>query len=340
MATPIDLFDYDLPDDLIAYEPVQKRDKCRLLHVDISGGKVHDNIFTDILDMVGDNSFLVVNNTKVYNARLNAQKQTGGLLEFFVTKVISDTECEALIKGRVRQDMVIELPSGATAILKSVDSDGVWRATTSHNILEIMDKYGSVPLPPYIARKAESKDKSDYQTVYSSVQGSVAAPTAGLHFTDDLMQKLKAKGVDILEVTLDVGIGTFRPIKTKTLEEHKMHSERYYISSDVCNKINEYKRMGKKLIAVGSTTVRALESACDNDGLLNSGEHHTDIMISPPYQFKIVDGMVTNFHLPKSSLLAMVTAFGGYELIMGAYKHAIEQKYRFFSYGDAMIMLK
>ncbi len=340
MSTPIELFDYDLPDGLIAYKPALKRDECRLLHVDIANNAMHDKVFKDILDMLGDDCFLVVNNTKVYNARLVAHKKTGGVLEFFVTRVISATECEAMIKGKVRQGMVIDLPGGVEAELISVGSDGVWHARVSGDINEVMASHGAVPLPPYIARSADEFDTSDYQTVYSSVAGSVAAPTAGLHFTDELIAKLKAKGVDIVELTLDVGIGTFRPVKTATLEEHIMHSERYYISEQSSKLINDYKKQGKKLIAVGSTSVRALESAANADGSIRNGEFSTDIMISLGYNFKAVDGMVTNFHLPKSTLLAMVTAFGGYDLVMGAYKHAVDNEYRFFSYGDAMLLLR
>lgn len=337
MATKVDKFDYNLPKELIALYPAQKRDKCRLMLVDTVNQSIKDYIFSDIINLINENTFLVVNNTKVRNARLHAKKITGGASEVFVTDVIDNTHFKGLVRGKFKQgDNVIA--EGMVFTLLEKMQDGVWLIQSESDIEKIMQEKGHVPLPPYIDRDDTLQDKTDYQTVYAKNTGSSAAPTAGLHFTNDLLADLKNKGVEIIEITLDVGLGTFRPVKTEYMEDHEMHYERYFIQEEAAEKINTLKSKGKNLLAVGSTSVRALESAANEKGILKSGESLSNIFIMEPYKFRVVDNMITNFHLPKSTLLAMVTALGGYDLIMQAYHKAVQGKYRFFSYGDAMMI--
>ena len=335
MATKVDKFDYNLPKELIALYPASKRDKCRLMVVDTVSRSIQDHIFSDIVNLLDDTSFLVVNNTKVRNARLHAKKVTGGASEVFVTDVMDNTHFKGLVRGKFKPgDKVIA--EGVYFTLLEKLTDGLWIIQAESDIEKIMQEKGHVPLPPYIDRMDTQQDKEDYQTVYAKYTGSSAAPTAGLHFTNELLSTLKDKGVEIIELTLDVGLGTFRPVKTEYMEDHEMHYERYFISDEAAEKINTLKSKGKKLTAVGSTSVRALESAADDKGIIKAGENSSNIFIMEPYNFKIVDNMITNFHLPKSTLLAMVTALGGYDLIMQAYHRAVQENYRFFSYGDAM----
>ncbi len=335
MATKVDKFDYNLPKELIALYPASKRDKCRLMVVDTVSRSIQNHIFSDIVNLLDDTSFLVVNNTKVRNARLHAKKVTGGASEVFVTDVMDNTHFKGLVRGKFKPgDKVIA--EGVYFTLLEKLTDGLWIIQAESDIEKIMQEKGHVPLPPYIDRMDTQQDKEDYQTVYAKYTGSSAAPTAGLHFTNELLSILKDKGVEIIELTLDVGLGTFRPVKTEYMEDHEMHYERYFISDEAAEKINTLKSKGKKLTAVGSTSVRALETAADDKGIIKAGENSSNIFIMEPYNFKIVDNMITNFHLPKSTLLAMVTALGGYDLIMQAYHRAVQENYRFFSYGDAM----
>lgn len=335
MATKVDKFDYNMPKELIALYPASKRDKCRLMVVDTVSKSIQDHIFSDIVNLLDDTSFLVVNNTKVRNARLYAKKVTGGASEVFVTDVMDNTHFKGLVRGKFKPgDKVIA--EGVYFTLLEKLTDGLWIIQAESDIEKIMQEKGHVPLPPYIDRMDTQQDKEDYQTVYAKYTGSSAAPTAGLHFTNELLSTLKDKGVEIIELTLDVGLGTFRPVKTEYMEDHEMHYERYFISDEAAEKINTLKSKGKKLTAVGSTSVRALETAADDKGIIRAGENSSNIFIMEPYNFKIVDNMITNFHLPKSTLLAMVTALGGYDLIMQAYHRAVQENYRFFSYGDAM----
>lgn len=335
MATKVDKFDYNLPKELIALYPASKRDKCRLMVVDTVSRSIQDHIFSDIVNLLDDTSFLVVNNTKVRNARLHAKKVTGGASEVFVTDIMDNTHFKGLVRGKFKPgDKVIA--EGVYFTLLEKLTDGLWIIQAESDIEKIMQEKGHVPLPPYIDRMDTQQDKEDYQTVYAKYTGSSAAPTAGLHFTNELLSILKDKGVEIIELTLDVGLGTFRPVKTEYMEDHEMHYERYFISDEAAEKINTLKSKGKKLTAVGSTSVRALETAADDKGIIKAGENSSNIFIMEPYNFKIVDNMITNFHLPKSTLLAMVTALGGYDLIMQAYHRAVQENYRFFSYGDAM----
>ena len=335
MPTLVDKFDYELPKELIALYPADKRDKCRLMMVDTTGKSITHHVFSDIYDLLNEETFLVINNTKVRNARIYAYKVTGGKSEIFVTNVIDANLFQGLVRGSFKKGDTL-LADDYIFTLIEKDNDGIWFIKSSCDIEKIMENIGHIPLPPYIERQDNLQDKADYQTVYAKYTTSSAAPTAGLHFTSELLEKLKVKGVNIVEITLDVGLGTFRPVKTEYMEEHIMHKERFYISEETADIINTHKSRGKKLLAVGSTSVRALETAADEKGYIKSGEQYSDIFIMEPYKFKAVDNMITNFHLPKSTLLAMVTALGGYDLIMEAYKKAIEEKYHFFSYGDAM----
>lgn len=335
MPTLVDKFDYELPKELIALYPADKRDKCRLMMVDTAGKNITHHIFSDIYDLLNEETFLVINNTKVRNARIYAHKVTGGKSEIFVTNVIDANHFQGLVRGSFKKGDTL-LADDYIFTLIEKDNDGIWFIKSSCDIEKIMENIGHIPLPPYIERQDNLQDKADYQTVYAKYTTSSAAPTAGLHFTSELLEKLKVKGVNIVEITLDVGLGTFRPVKTEYMEAHIMHKERFYISEETADIINTYKTRGKKLLAVGSTSVRALETAADEKGYIKSGEQYSDIFIMEPYKFKAVDNMITNFHLPKSTLLAMVAALGGYDLIMEAYKKAIEEKYHFFSYGDAM----
>lgn len=335
MSLLVSDFDYILPDELIAYHPSDQRDKCRLMTVDVCNSSISHGLFSDILAKLGSNDFLVVNNTRVRNARLHAKKVTGGVSEIFITDVIDSNKCFGLVRGKFKAGDTV-IGEGYPFKLISRDNDGVWEMECESDINMIMAEHGHIPLPPYIARADNEQDKKDYQTVYAKETGSSAAPTAGLHFTDELLNSLKNKGVEVLELTLDVGLGTFRPVKTEYMDDHIMHRERYFISEETADRINELKSKGKRLTAVGSTSVRALETASNDKGIITSGESYSQIFIKPPYTFKAVDNMITNFHLPKSTLLAMVTALGGYDLIMKAYRQAVENGYRFFSYGDAM----
>ncbi len=338
MPTPVDIFDYFLPDGLIALKPAPRRDECRLMALDRASGSFRDMLFKDLREILTEGDFLVVNNTRVRNARLEAVKPTGGRSELFVTETLPGGKCRALVRGRFKPGSEL-IAAGRRVVLIEKDTDGVWLVDSCGTDMEaLMEEAGHVPLPPYIPRPDEPSDKIDYQTVYSREAGSAAAPTAGLHFTEELLDSLKKAGVEVVELTLDVGLGTFRPVKTATLEEHVMHRENYRIEEEAAERINSLKRSGKRLAAVGSTVVRALESAACEKGRVKAGKDSTDLLIAPGYDFMMTDMMITNFHLPKSTLLAMVAAFGGYDFIMEAYRRAVEEKYRFFSYGDAMLI--
>ena len=337
MGTPVEMFDYYLPENLIAKYPYNKRDECRLMVVHKNSGHIEHSTFIELPELIDENSFLVINNTKVRNARLKAYKLTGGKSEVFVTEVLANNLFKALVKGRFKKNDILLLDEGKVTLLEK-DRDGVWFVESETGIENLMLNYGMTPLPPYINRAEEESDKTNYQTIYARVLGSSAAPTAGLHFTDSLLRAFEHMGVEIVEITLDVGLGTFRPVKTKTIEEHVMHSEKYEITCEAATRINDLKKRGKKLIAVGSTSVRALEAAASEKGGVIHGCKSTDMLIVHPYKFKIVDCVITNFHLPKSTLIVMMAAFGGYVNIMNAYREAVNEGYRFYSYGDAMFI--
>ncbi|WP_022851759.1 tRNA preQ1(34) S-adenosylmethionine ribosyltransferase-isomerase QueA [Limisalsivibrio acetivorans] len=336
MKTPIELFNFELPEGLIAQKPPYRRGTSRLLYIEREG-ESEDRRFNELPLLLDESRFLVINTTRVINARLLGQKTTGGKVEIFLIERVDETAFTALTNGKVKPGMDIMVGEAVLNIEEFLDEGGLRLIRfKSHTPEEVMEQWGHVPLPPYIKRKDTSKDRSWYQTVYAKSGESVAAPTAGLHFTDEIMDELRAKGVEVIEISLDVGIGTFRPVKDEHLEDHRMHSEKYHVSEEAAERINTLKAKGKKLVAVGTTAVRTIESAFDDEGIIHPGNGSTELFITPGYSFKGVDELITNFHLPKSTLLVLVSAFAGRERMLKEYEQAVEKEYRFFSYGDAM----
>ena len=340
----IDELDYDLPEALIAQVPVEPRDRSRLLVVNRNTEEMFDSFFYELPKYLTSNDVLVVNDTRVISARLFFRKVTGGKVEGLFIRQLTDDEWEMMIKGvsRLKVGAELILP-GSDVIFRFVErlSEKTVKVKLSSivDVISFLDKYGHVPLPPYIHREDKAEDKVRYQTIFSNVPGAVAAPTAGLHFTDNLLDEIKQMGVSIVSVTLHVGMGTFEPIHTRDISHHKMHSEFFSVSQQSADIINRTKQKGGRIFSVGTTCVRVLESAVNDSGFIEACSGQTDIFIYPPYKFKLVDCMITNFHLPKTTLLAMIFAFAGRELILKAYRYAIEERYRFYSYGDAMLIL-
>ncbi|MGC9188040.1 MAG: tRNA preQ1(34) S-adenosylmethionine ribosyltransferase-isomerase QueA [Sulfurihydrogenibium sp.] len=331
-------FDYHLPKELIAKYPVEPRDSCRLMVLDRKNQTIEHRIFRDIVDYLKEGDLLVLNDTKVIPARLIGKKEkTGANLEVFLLKQVEDNVWEALIKNirRLKPGDRIFISEDFFVEYLSREEDKGFVKLHSKNLKEDLEKYGHIPLPPYIERPDEEKDKQLYQTVFAKKEGSVASPTAGLHFTTELLEKIKSKGVKIAYVTLHVGLGTFKPVKDEDITKHKMHEEFYSIPEETLTMIKETKEKGKSVIAVGTTVVRTLESYA----ITGKREDYTNIFIYPPFEFKIVDKLITNFHLPKSTLIMLVSAFATREFILKAYNEAVKEKYRFFSYGDAMFIM-
>jgi len=336
-------FYYDLPQELIAQDPLLDRSSSRLLKVNRMTGEYEHRIFKDIKEYLKPGDCLVINDTKVIPARLFGVKEgTGAKIEVLLLKRTGEKTWETLVKPgkKARPGTVLDFGDGLLKckILDVVDEgnrvvefeyEGIWE--------ELLDKLGQMPLPPYITHQL--KDKNRYQTVYAKHEGSAAAPTAGLHFTNELLEEIKAMGVDIASVTLHVGLGTFRHVKVENIKEHHMHSEFYMVDEEACNKINKAKSNGGRVISVGTTSLRTLESAAKEDGTISPSSGWTEIFIYPGYKFKIIDGLVTNFHLPESTLLMLVSAFAGRENVMAVYEEAIKERYRFFSFGDAMLLI-
>ena len=339
-------YDYNLPESMIAQMPADKRENSKMMVLDRNCHTIEHKHFFDIVDLIDDNSILVLNNTKVLPARLYGTKDTGAKIEVFLLESRGEKLWSALIKPskRVKSDTVITISDELSVKpVKRLEDDGEWLIELMYQgeIFDILHKVGNIPLPPYIERKLTSDelaqfDKERYQTVYAKDEGSVAAPTAGLHFTKEILQKLQDKGVEIVYVTLNVGLGTFRPVKCENILDHKMHSETFEITKEAADKINRAKEQGKKLVAVGTTTVRTLETCYQKYGCITACHDHSELFIYPPYEFKVVDNLITNFHLPKSTLLMLVSALAGKDFIFKAYNEAIENDYRFFSYGDCM----
>lgn len=333
-------FDYDLPPELIAQDPLEDRSASRLMVLDKQTGKVEHRVFRDILDYFHEGDCLVLNNTRVLPARLFGQREgKTGKIELLLLKRKADDVWETLVRPgkKMKPGTVILFGDGRLRgeVLQVVEEGNRLIKFFYEGIFEeILDQLGQMPLPPYITHQLE--DQNRYQTVYAKHNGSAAAPTAGLHMTKDLLDKIKAKGVHIAEITLHVGLGTFRPVKVQTIQEHHMHSEYYVIDEDAANIINATKEAGNKVICVGTTSCRTLESAADAQGKIKESSGWTEIFIYPGYQFKILDGLITNFHLPESTLIMLVAALAGKEEVMSAYQKAVEEKYRFFSFGDAM----
>lgn len=333
---------YDLPAEFIAQHPKDNRSESRMLVLDKKNGKVVHEKFSNIIDHLLPSDILVVNNTKVIPARLIGTKNTGANVEVFLLEQKSQNRWECLVKPGRKLQIGAEITFNEELKAKIVDHaeeggrivEFYWKG----NFWDILEDIGNVPLPPYIKRESTNKDKETYQTVYAEKRGSVAAPTAGLHFTKPLMKQIKEKGIEILEVVLHVGLGTFRPVKTDDIKDHIMHSEHCQIAKEVAAKINQAKKDGRRIIAVGTTTTRTLESFAEN-GHLNNGSHWTNIFLYPGKEIQIIDGLITNFHMPESTLMMLVSAFAGYNNIMNAYKIAVKEKYRFFSYGDSMLIL-
>lgn len=336
----LDTYDYHLPENLIAQTPLEKRDESRLLIFDRKTKDIYHRHFKDITDFLKKGDVLVVNNTRVLPARLMAKKDTGANVEILLLKRINLNNWEVLLKPgkRVKIGTILTISDELKCELIEIKQDGdrIVRFYYNGVFEEILNRVGSMPLPHYIHEKL--KDNERYQTVYNKVLGSAAAPTAGLHFTPELMKRIQDMGVEILELTLDVGLGTFRPCKEKDITKHVMHTEHYRLTQDVADKINKAKIENRRIIAVGTTSVRTLETVAQNGMPLEASEGDTSIFIYPPYEFKVVDALITNFHLPKSTLLMLVSAFAGYENTMNIYETAVENQYRFFSFGDAMFI--
>ncbi len=335
-------FYYELPKELIAQTPAEPRDSSRLLVLDRENGQIEHKHFYDIIDYLNPGDLLVCNDSRVLPARIFGIKDnTGARVEFLLLKQVGTNRWETLCKPgkKAREGAKFSFGGGILrASIAQVKDDGnrVVEFECEENFFTTLDKIGQMPLPPYITE--ELKDKERYQTVYSHELGSAAAPTAGLHFTNELMEKIKSKGVGIAYVTLHVGLGTFRPVKVDDVTKHKMHSEHYEISEESARLINEAKKNGKRVIAVGTTSCRTLESVATLYGEIKPCDGFTDIFIYPGYKFKVLDGLITNFHLPESTLIMLVSAFAGYDNIMNTYKTAVNEKYRFFSFGDAMFI--
>lgn len=335
-------FDFYLPEELIAQHPLEKRDESRLMVVDKSSGSIEHKVFKDMIDYLKEGDCLVLNNTRVLPARLIGEKEgTGGKMEFLLLKRIDANSWETLVKPGKRAKLGSKFVFGEgelKAEVKGIGEEGSRIVEFEYEGIfeEVLDRLGQMPLPPYITETLEDKER--YQTVYSKEVGSAAAPTAGLHFTGELLGKIKDKGVKVAFVTLHVGLGTFRPVKAETIEEHHMHSEYYTMSKETAKLINETKEMGGRIIAVGTTSCRTLETIANEEGKVREEAGWTDIFMYPGYKFKLVDALITNFHLPQSTLLMLVSAFSSREIIISAYEEAVREKYRFFSFGDAMFL--
>ena len=331
-------FYYDLPQELIAQTPANPRDSARMLVYSKEQDKVEHKIFRDIIDYLTPNDVLVINNTRVIPARLYAKKETGANIEVFLLKRLNLTDYEVLMKPAKKAKVGTKLIFSDNLTCDVIDNQEeiggriIRFNVKSGTLEEELDRIGNIPLPPYIHEKLE--DDEEYQTVYSKIKGSSAAPTAGLHFTPELLQKIRDKGVQIEEVTLQVGLGTFRPVSEENALDHKMHSEEIVVSNEVAERLNKAKAEGKRIIAVGTTSVRTLEAAADRVGHIEPCHKETDIFIYPGVQIKFVDALITNFHLPESTLVMLVSAFIGREKTLEIYKEAVEKKYRFFSFGD------
>ena len=335
-------FDYYLPENLIAQTPIEKRDNSKLMIVDKKTGEITHEVFYNIINYLDENDVLVLNDTKVIPARIIGEKtDTKAVIELLLLKNIKDDEWEVLAKPakRIKIGTVISFGNGLLkATCTAIGEEGIRniKFTYSGIFYEILDKLGSMPLPPYIHEKLKDKDR--YQTVYAKNLGSAAAPTAGLHFTNELLAKIKNKGIEICYVTLHVGLGTFRPVNVEDVTKHKMHSEFYEMSREVADTLNEAKLKGKRIVSVGTTSTRVLETVMNKFGHFEETSGWTDIFIYPGYKFKAVDTQITNFHLPKSTLIMLVSAFASKEIILNAYNEAVKNNYRFFSFGDSMML--
>lgn len=333
-------FNYQLPEHLIAQYPLPERRASRLLCLNRLTGHITDRRFSDFIDLIDEKDLLVFNDTKVIPARLFGKKQTGGKIEILIERIQDERRAIAHVRASKapKAGSVIELDRGyRCAVLGRADDLFELEFAGDTNLTDLLDQIGHIPLPPYISRADNEADLNRYQTVYAREKGAVAAPTAGLHFDEEMMRQIRDKGIETAFVTLHVGSGTFQPVRTENLSEHIMHKEYFAVEQDTVAAVNETRNRGGRVIAIGTTAVRALESASRN-GALAAGFGDTDLFITPGYSFKSIDALLTNFHLPESTLLMLVAAFAGYDHVMTAYRHAIDESYRFFSYGDAMFL--
>ena len=333
-------FNYHLPEHLIAQKPLAKRVASRMLCMDKLTGELKDNLFVDFIELINANDLLVLNDTKVIPARLFGTKQTGGKVEILIERVLDEYHALAHIRSSKspKAGAVIELDNGLSCLVTGRENDLFCLQFGDENtVLDLLEQIGHIPLPPYITRADDKEDLTRYQTVFAKQAGAVAAPTAGLHFDQNTMDALEQKGIKKAFVTLHVGSGTFQPVRVDELSDHIMHKEYYSVPEATVDAVRQTREKGGRIIAIGTTAVRALESA-SRSGQLESGFGDTDLFITPGYTFKSVDAMLTNFHLPESTLLMLISAFAGYDHVMDAYQHAIKQQYRFFSYGDAMFL--
>jgi len=340
----IEEFDYTLPPSLIAQYPSPQRGESSLMIIHRNEGTIEHRAFRDLPNYLNPGDLLVMNNTRVFPARLIGKKETGGKVEILLISPTNGTmeEWSVLIKGsgKVRPQTQIQFSQELLGEIKEVkDGKGRIRLSSQGEVMDLIRKVGRVPLPPYIKREDEPLDKDRYQTVFAEREGSIAAPTAGLHFTQDLLQSLRNQGVNVAWITLHIGLGTFTPVKTKNIEDHMMEAEWIEISGQTGQEIEKTRLRGGRIIAVGTTTTRALESFSDGHSGVKCGKGTTSLFIYPPYHFKVIDGLITNFHLPKSTLIMQVSAFSGKDLLAKAYQEAIDKKYRFYSYGDAMLII-
>lgn len=337
----LDEFDFNLPEELIAQHPVEKRDESKLLILHKNTGQIEHKHFHDIIDYLHPGDVLVRNNSKVIPARLfGVKEETGAHVEVLILKIGENGICECLCGNAkaIKQGTIIKFSDELKGQCLKVKEEGIRIIKMIYEgiFIEILERIGRMPTPPYIHEQL--KDNNRYQNIYAKILGSAACPTAGLHFTDELIEKIKQKGIEVLDITLHVGLGTFKPVKEETIENHHMHFETYSMSKEVADALNKAKKEGRRIIAVGTTSTRTLESIMAKYGEFRQDNDETNIFIYPPYEFKAIDCQITNFHLPKSTLIMMISAFTSKEMILNAYKVAIENKYRFFSFGDSMFI--
>lgn len=338
-------FDYELPEELIAQQPLERRENSRMLVVKRDTKSWHDDYFVNFPGFLRKDDVLVLNNTKVFPARLAGEKETKAKIEIFLVRELENQIWETLARPARRLKTGTKIFFGekltAEVLEKTPEGHCIVKFEADGDFNEALDTIGQTPLPPYIKREDGSfeKDRERYQTVFAKQRGAIAAPTAGLHFTPELLEKIKKSGVRIVEITLHVGYGTFEPVRVTDLAEHKVMAEQYEITETAAEILNEAKANGRRIVAIGTTTTRALESSATPDGTIQSGKRAADLTITPGYQFRVIDGLLTNFHLPQSSLLVLVSTFAGHELIMKAYRHAVASRYRFYSYGDCMLIV-
>lgn len=342
--TSLDLFDYPLPENLVAQRPAEKRDASRLMLLNRNNGGLTHKGFNSFPDLLKNGDVLVINTTKVFPARLLTRRETGAKVELLLVRRHGPAQWEAYVGGlkKIREGEALLIGDGRVLLTEKLER-GMARFSfeSESEELRLIEKFGQVPLPPYIRRpngKTDDDDRERYQTVYATNPGSCAAPTAGLHFTEDVLKAIRAKGVQVVDIILHVGPGTFKPVKVDAIENHNMDQEQYEIHKTTAQAVNEAKASGRRVIAVGSTVTRALEGAVSQSGLVQAGGGSTSLYITPGFPFRVVDALLTNFHLPKSTLLILVSAFAGREFILKAYEEAVKEKYRFYSYGDAMFI--